>query len=152
MPSELVTTVLPLVGVALGAAGSFAAQYLVTRETKKQASRAAQAALRAERKEAILAFLDVCQRVERAAEHRFQNDNAFVEGSPELTHEMRFRQKCLDLVAGRHLGGTALDFTDCLTAAAYGRVPAGKDVWTFIKEGRTPFMEAAKAELGIVAD
>ncbi|MFF1875175.1 hypothetical protein [Kitasatospora herbaricolor] len=57
MTSELVTTVLPLEDVALGTAGSFATQYLTTRETTQQASRAALAAVTAERKEAILALL-----------------------------------------------------------------------------------------------
>ncbi|MFD5415323.1 hypothetical protein [Streptomyces nojiriensis] len=149
MPSVLITTALPLVGVALGAAGSFAAQYLSTRETKRQASRATAAAVRAERKEAILVLLEICQRVERVAEHRYQNNNSFVDGSPELTHEMWFRQKCLDLVVSRHLSDMAFRFTDRLMAAAYGRVPDGIEVWDFIHEKRGPFMEAAKAELGI---
>jgi hypothetical protein len=38
--SDLVTSLLPLVGVALGSAGTFAGQYLATRETKKQAKAA----------------------------------------------------------------------------------------------------------------
>ncbi|MFJ4681564.1 hypothetical protein [Kitasatospora sp. NPDC088783] len=64
MTSELVATVPPLVDVALGAAGSFATQYLATRETKQQASRAALTAVTTERKEAVLAFLEASQRVE----------------------------------------------------------------------------------------
>jgi hypothetical protein len=149
--SDLVTVALPLVGVVLGSAGTFAGQYLATRETKKQADATAVAAARAERKEAILAFLDICQRVERAAEHRYQNDNKFVEGSPELTHEMWFRQKCLELVAGSPVRSTAFQYADRLMAAAYGRVPAGGAVWDFISEKRQPFMEAAKAELTITS-
>jgi hypothetical protein len=148
----LVATVLPLVGVVLGSAGTFAGQYLATRETKKQADAAAVAATRAERKEAILAFLNVCQKVERAAEHRYQHDNKFVEGSPELTHEMWFRQKCLELVAGSRVRSTAFQYADRLMAATYGRLPKGKEVWGFIAEKREPFLDAAKEELRIASD
>lgn len=152
MSSELVTVALSLAGVAVGAASSFAAQYVVMRETKKQESRASEAAVRAERKEAILALLDICQRVERAAEHRYQNEDRFVDGSPELIHEMRFRRKCLELVAGRRLSEAATEYTKRLWAAAFGHLPAGTDVWSFVDEKRDPFMEAAKAELGVPTD
>jgi hypothetical protein len=95
--------------------------------------------------------LDVCQRVERAAEHRYQNENRFVEGSPELTHEMWFRQKCLELVARSRVRSTAFEYADRLMAATYGRVPKDMEVWKFIGEKRGPFMDAAKDELMIVS-
>ncbi|MEU1600960.1 hypothetical protein ABZ468_51745 [Streptomyces sp. NPDC005708] len=149
MASEVLTTLLSLAGVGVGSAASFAAQYLTSRETKAQAAATAAAALRAERKQALHDFLESCQRVERAAEHRFQNDNRFVEGSPTLTHDMWFRLKCLDLVSSRRLNDAAYQFADRLMKATYGGPPNGKDVWEFINEKRGPFMEAAKVELDI---
>ncbi|MGY0231339.1 hypothetical protein [Longispora urticae] len=142
-------TVLPLIGVALGSAGTLVGQFLATRETKKQARANAAAALRAERKEAILAFLDIVQRVERVAERRYQNDNRFVEGSPDLTHEMWYRQKCIDIVGSRELRGPAYELADRLMKATYGKMPKGVEVWPYIGEKRDPFLKAARTELGV---
>jgi len=136
----------------IGSAGTFAGQYLATRETKKQADAAAVAAARAERKEAILAFLIICQKVEHAAEHRYHQGNKFVEGSPDLTHEMWFRQKCLELVADSRVRSSAFDYANRLMAATYGRLPEGKEVWSFIAEKREPFLAAAKEELRVASD
>src|SRR5215472_7964775 len=149
--SDLVSVALPLVGVVLGSAGTFAGQYLATRQTKKQADAAAAAAERAERKEAILAFLNICQKVEHAAEESYTHDNKFVEGSPDLTHEMWFRQKALDLVAGADVRRTAYEYADRLMAATYGRVPERQEVWPFINEKREPFLEAGRQELRVAS-
>jgi hypothetical protein len=37
-------------------------------------------------------------------------------------------------------------------ASVYGSVPKGTAVWDFITEKRRPFMDAARAELGITPD
>lgn len=152
MSSGLAATVLPLVGVVLGSAGTFSGQYLATRETKKQAKASAVAVGRAELKDEVLKFLEACQRVEQAAEDRFMNGNQFVEGSPQLTHEMWLRQKIIDLIATRRIRDTAYQFTDRLMGAAYGRVPDGVAVWDFVTEKREPFMDAVRDALVIVVD
>jgi hypothetical protein len=98
--SDLLTSLLPLAGVALGSAGTFLGQYLATRETKKQARAAADARLRAERKEAILAFLDACQKVEAAAEDLYQKHDRDEAAVPALTHNMWLQQKYVDIICG----------------------------------------------------
>ncbi|MFJ8723591.1 hypothetical protein [Streptomyces sp. NPDC093269] len=116
-------------------------------ETKKGAAAAAAAALRAERKEAILSFLESCQRVEKAAEHRY-HEKEYFHGSPELTHDMWLRQKAIEIVAGREVRHTAYEFANRLAEATYSNVPDGVTVWAFLSEKRNPFLKAARAELG----
>jgi hypothetical protein len=149
MPSDWLSTLLPLVGVALGASGAFAGQYLATRETKHQARLDAEHAIRDERKQAIKDFLRISQKVERVAEHRWQNDNTFVEGSPDLTHEMWYRQKCIDLVVSEPVREAARKYAWYMSEATYGRVPEGMSVWGYLTEAREPFLAAARSELGI---
>lgn len=108
-------------------------------------------AQRAERKEAILAFLEVCQRVERAAERRFQEGDRYIEGSAELTHQMWFHQKVLDLVSSPQVRESALRFSQRLNDVTYGRIAKGRDFWDFVNERRQPFIDAARVELGVSA-
>lgn len=148
MTDRLLAYILPLVGVVLGAAGTFAGQYLATRETRKQARSAAETALRSERKEAVLAFLEACQQVEAAAEHLFFKGSVREE-APRLTHQMWYRCKCLELVCGTRVRKTAVEYADRLMTAAHDGVPGGAKVWVWLGETRGPFLKAAKDELGI---
>lgn len=147
MSSDLVAIALPLVGVALGSAGTFAGTYLTTRETKKQAKAAKDAAAYAELKEATLGFLEACQRVEQAAEHRYMHEDRYVKESPELTHEMWYREKCLEIVTGPRVRHTALEFATRLNDATYKGVPHGTKAWDYVSQKRDPFMAAVRAAL-----
>jgi hypothetical protein len=144
--SDLVSSLLPLAGVALGSAGTFLGQYLATRETKKQARAGAVARLRAERKEAILSFLDACQRVEAAAEDLYLKHDRDEMTIPALTHKMWLQQKYIDIICGRTLRDRAFLLAERLHSAAYTRpdIP----VWDWVNERRAPFLEAARIELG----
>jgi hypothetical protein len=62
--SAISTTLLPLVGVVLGASGTLVGQYLTTRVTVQRDKREQEAKERAERKEAIMGFLSAAQVVE----------------------------------------------------------------------------------------
>jgi hypothetical protein len=143
--SDVLSSLLPLAGVALGSAGTFLGQYLATRETKKQARAAADARLRAERKEAILAFLDACQKVEAAAEDLYQKHDRDEATVPALTHYMWLQQKYVDIICGPMLRNTAFLLTERLHSAAYTRPDT--PVWEWVNERRGPFLEAARIEL-----
>ncbi|MDV7220419.1 hypothetical protein [Streptomyces prunicolor] len=153
MSSQLVTAAVTLAGVALGATGTVGAQYLATRDTRKQIAATREAAIRAERKEAILNFLASCQQVEHIAEQRSQNANKFVEDSPGLTHDLWFRQKSLDLVAGAQVRHTAFELANRLVDSVYGDTHRNlHDLQAYLHEKRGPFLHAAKKELGIPQD
>jgi hypothetical protein len=143
--SDLLSSLLPLAGVALGSAGTFLGQYLASRETKKQARAAADARLRAERKEAILSFLDACQNVEAAAEDLYLEHDRDELAIPALTHKMWLQQKYLDIICGPTLRNRAYLLTDRLHSVAYTRPDT--PVWELVNERRSPFLEAARAEL-----
>jgi hypothetical protein len=149
MSSDWVTAVIPLAGVALGVIGTVAVQYSSTRETSRQAKAAAAAAIRADRIKAVLAFLKVCQKVERFAQEHARVDNPDVNAT---TDEMWFRHKWVELVSGPTVSLTAFQFADRLNAAVYNsqNIPANQTVYKFINEKRQPFMDAAGEELRIM--
>jgi len=148
MSSTLAPSVFTLAGVALGVVGTLGAQYLATRESRRAAKAAAKEALRQERKAAVLAFLDVCQRAENAAEDRaFGREQR---ADPDaLKHDLWYRQKCIELVAGEDVQSTAFDYADRLTVALFDAAPTQTEVFGFIAEERLPFLNAARAELGV---
>lgn len=138
-----------LLGAVIGIASTLLTERWRTRTTLQQEQRLAASRLRDEHKEAILNFLASCQQVEIAAEHRSQNNNHFVEGSPGLTHDMWFRQKSLDLVAGARVRETAYALAGCLMETVYGEHRTVGEVQDFIHKQRGPFLDAAKEALGI---
>lgn len=141
--------VLPLIGVALGAGGSFAVQFLVTRASREQARLDRLASLRAERKDAIREFLENAQSVERAAERRFLHDDVDHADVVPLTHRMWCLQKCIDLVGSPELRKAASGYAWRLHDVMYKEQPESPDVWERIRELRDPFLEAARVELGV---
>jgi hypothetical protein len=147
--STVMSVVIPLLGVIVGAAGALLVQYLGTRVRKQQAEAAAKAAARAERKEAILAYLQATQSVEQAAERRYANGE-LPNGYRTRMHNMWVQQKYIELVGSATLIEKAKRYADeCLIAAIYGEQPEGSDVWHFLEEYNQPFLAAARAELGL---
>jgi hypothetical protein len=140
--------VIPLIGVAVGSAGVLSAQYLSTRVTQEQAEAARQAAIRAERKSAILALLEATQRVEQAAEERYLTGK-LPDDFPARVHDMWFQNRCIMLVNKPDLIEKCQGYVWCLHAAIYRELPEGVDVYQFIKQHFDPFLAAARAELGL---
>ena len=142
---------IPLAGVALGVVGTVAVQYSSTRETSRQAKAAAAAATRADRTKAVLAFLKICQKVERFAREDARVDNPDVNAT---TDEMWFRHKWVELVSGPEVSQTCFQFANRLNDAVYNsqNIPDNQTVYSFINEKRQPFMDAAGDELRIMPD
>jgi hypothetical protein len=96
----ILTASLSLAGVALGAGGTLLGQYLTTRVTRAEAQATREAALRAERKAAIVEFLAAAQHIEHLCEKLWiarLPRNAEETALP--THRMWLLQKTIDLVA-----------------------------------------------------
>jgi hypothetical protein len=134
--------------VVLGAAGALLGTYLSTRVTAQQAKDAKAASVRAEYKAAIEAFLEAAETVEQAAGRRYQ-EGRLPQDVGSRTHQMWFRQKCIELVCSRALNDKTMDYASRMHHACYGELPTDKDVWAFMQERREPFLAAARQELRI---
>lgn len=91
---------LSLVGVVLGAAGTLFGQYLVSRASTRQLEVQEAAAHRAELKEAVLRFVSLALRVEKAALTR--SDGGGITSGPELDQlvdDLWLAQAEIDLAA-----------------------------------------------------
>jgi hypothetical protein len=146
--SDLATGAFTIAGVVVGAAGAIVQQYMITRESKRASKAAARAALRSERKEAVLAFLAICQRVEGAAEARaFGREPS---GDLDaLKQDLWYQQKCIELVAGNSVRSAAFTYAKWLTTAIFDDAPTGAAIFDFIAQQRLPFINAAQTELEI---
>jgi hypothetical protein len=138
--------ILPLVGVALGTAGTLTGQYLATRGESRRHSDQRTAALRAERKEAIARFLDAVQRVEQEIDNRRRGRPAEAEIG-DLVHAMWLAKKLLELVSGADTANAAHFYAKAL----HGQLSGDRDDPSSAPERplRGEFMEAARAELGV---
>lgn len=149
--SALTSVVIPLFGVVVGAMGVLSAQYLSTRVSKQQAEIDRRVAVRAERKGALLAFLEATQRVEQTAEERYETgklpDNFAVH-----VHDMWFQNRCIMLVSTPDVIEKSQAYVRCLHRAIYRELPNGIDIWQFVKEYFDPFLDAARDELGLDHD
>jgi hypothetical protein len=146
--TTITTVLIPLIGVIVGATGAFLAQYLSTRVSKQQAEAAAKASARAERKEAIMTFLQAAQAVEHAAEQRYESGN-LPESFTASMHNLWFEQKRLELICSTALNDKALSYVWCIHQACYRQVPEDTDIWQFLRKKREPFLARAREELGI---
>ena len=147
--SDAASVVISVAAIVVGAGGALLAQHLNNRVTTKQASAAAQAAFRAERKEAILAFLEVAQRLEEAAEHRYTTHDDLPKDIENTIHQMWFRRKCLELVGSTELSKKAQSYSYRMETACKRDPPKGIDIWGYLREERLPFLVAAREDLGI---
>jgi hypothetical protein len=146
--STVETALLPLVGVMLGTGGILVGQYLTTRSTREKDIADRRAALRAERKDAIIEFLLSTRRAERTAA-LFKESGRRPADSEAISDEMWHMQKCLTLVAAQQLRDASQLYADRLNQALWHGIPEDASVWEYIDKQRHQFMQAARAELGI---
>ncbi|GLY87930.1 hypothetical protein Airi02_058590 [Actinoallomurus iriomotensis] len=143
-------TILPLVGVAVGAASTLTGQYLTTRVAVRREEREQSTAERTERKDAILGFLSAAQSVEllldRRPDHRSPDDAEMW----DRLHDLWLAKKACELVCSPRLAQAAHDYTVSLHDLLRGRNPTEQpDVK---RELRYALMEAARTELGVTGD
>ncbi|AIR96303.1 hypothetical protein [Streptomyces glaucescens] len=132
---------LSLAGVALGAGGSLFGQYLVSRVGARQLEAQETAAHRAELKDAVLKFLGIASRVEKAALAR--SDGGRVLAGDELDRlvdDLWLAQAEIDLAAGSEpLRGAAYRYALHLAEAARGE----RADTSALRAPQAQFMDAA---------
>jgi hypothetical protein len=143
----VMSALLPLVGVLLGAAGTVAGQYLATRsDARRDAARRASDS-RLERKAAIVDFLAAVQRVEQYLDNRRHDRPTPPEPVDQQVHALWLAKKVIELVCGFDLSKAAHRYTGTLANAV--RSPSKDAGLADQRATRADFMEAARRELGI---
>lgn len=151
-------TVLPLVGVALGTAGTLLGQRFATRADARRDALQRADAQRGERKEAIISFLSAAERIETVrASAAYDHDRAADVDIADLTHALWLAKKLIEIVCSAGLAQAAHDYTRELDRCTWRLKRNG---WTGISaalterehELRVQFMEAARRELGYAGE
>ncbi|WP_406514557.1 hypothetical protein OG851_43395 (plasmid) [Streptomyces sp. NBC_00161] len=139
-------SLLPLVGVALGTAGTLIGQYLVARLDTRRDERQQREALRAERKEAIVGFFRASQNVERARDQISSGGPREAVELEKHVHELWLAKKIIELVCSAELAQAAHDYT--LELADNARM-AGREPSLVNEHGlRAAMVEMARLEMG----
>ncbi|NSC20010.1 hypothetical protein FM076_01825 [Streptomyces albus subsp. chlorinus] len=102
-------TVLALVGVLVGTAGTLLGQYMTTRVEERRDRRQRMDARRAERKEAVLGFLAAAQRVELVLDRRELGLPAPDDPADEKLHDLWLAKKAVELACSHETAQAAHD-------------------------------------------
>ncbi|MGP3949589.1 hypothetical protein [Streptomyces sp. 7N604] len=138
-------TVLALIGVLLGTAGTLVGQYLATRVEVQRDRRQRTDAERAERKEAILGFLAAAQRVELILDRRELGLPTSEDPADEKLHDLWLAKKAVELTCAHETAQAAHDYTTVLHTHMRNTVPSEQNPAK--REYRYAFMEAARNAL-----
>jgi hypothetical protein len=144
--STVSPTVLPLVGVFLGTTATLVSQHLATRVSQREAKIQRAAVLRAERKAAIVDFLDAAQRVEHLLDRTQRGGQADEQEAGELMHRLWLTYKCAEIVCSVATAQKAQDYTLQLHHYVWDGIPEGSGSSTK-REARHAFLDAAGKEL-----
>ncbi|MFE6775101.1 hypothetical protein [Streptomyces sp. NPDC057702] len=137
-------TVLALIGVLLGTAGTLVGQYLATRVDLQRDRRHRAENERAERKEAMLEFLAAAQRVELILDRRKLGLPAS-DSADEKLHDLWLAKKAVELTCARETAQAAHAYTTVLHT--HIRNSASSEQSRGKRDSRYAFMEAARAAL-----
>ena len=153
--AALSTGAYTIIGVAVGSAVSTLGVVATNWTTASQAREQRRTLIRQERKDAILALVEVGQEVERLAELRFQGRE--IANLTASTDRMWVRLRSLDLVATAQLRAPAYSYAWGLHDAVYEELTdvlvekdiSYKDIYAFLGAKRDPFLDAARRELDV---
>jgi hypothetical protein len=146
--STISAVILPLVGVALGTAGTLTGQYLAVGAERRRHKAELAAAARSEVKQAITEFLAVAQRAERVVDNAVDRSVATERDTVDsMLHELWLSKKLMELVCSHELSTAAHAYTSVLDRMARGT--AGEPERQRQRVTRGDFMEAARQELGV---
>ncbi|MEU0843202.1 hypothetical protein ABZ370_27490 [Streptomyces sp. NPDC005962] len=138
-------TVLALIGVLLGTAGTLIGQHLANRVEVQRGHRHRADVARAERKEAISGFLKAVQRVELVLDRRKLGMPTLDDPEDEKLHELWLAKKAVELVCSTEVSQAAHDYTTLLHTLM--RTPDDRGRSPVKRERREVFMEVAREEL-----
>jgi hypothetical protein len=154
--ASLTPAIFSLVGVAIGTLGSLTVGYFTTRTTREQARMQRDAALRSERKDAILEYLSIVQDCQN---HLVLCTVESAEPPPgwdqkrewsRLDDRLWFHCKKLLLMAQREplrIAATAL--AEAVDSAMKNKVPEGIHWWDYVDPFEERFLDSAREDLGI---
>jgi predicted transcriptional regulator len=140
------SAILPLVGVLLGTTATLVSQYLSTRLSQREAAARRTSDQRAERKAAIVEFLDAAQRVEHLLDRVDRGGEQDEHEAGELMHRLWLSYKCAEIICSAALGQTAQEYSRELHHYVWDGRPEGP-ASTSKREARYAFLDAAAKEL-----
>jgi hypothetical protein len=152
MADTAFVTALVTVSVAVISAGAaLPGQTVALRISRREANAARASALRAERKEAFVEFLDAAQQVEYLIERwwlvpqeRDGNEAA------SLTHKMWFCHKKIMFLCSATVSRTAGAYAGRMNSYVWSGIPEDvREQEDYFDGVRQPFLDAAQEELGI---
>lgn len=132
-----------LLGTVIGSASSLLSQQLASRAAERRERLASEAQHREERRQAIEAFLEAAQEVDRVASH--QDDRP-----PEIIHQLWLRYHRLAILASDQLQGPLKEFADILNLSFWEGTSDGGPLWQHLQGPRDRFGIAARAELTLL--
>jgi hypothetical protein len=158
-----VPAVFSLLGVVVGASGSFLAVYYAQRTTREQARLQHEAAMRNELKEVLLEYLSVVEDswafldglwgkqplVSKAGERL--SDEAVDQEAARRNHDVWLYQQKLNLVASSAVRQSALKLTGHLYEATFHRERIETGLWQYLAPAQEQFLAAAREDLGVAA-
>ncbi|HXL96456.1 MAG TPA: hypothetical protein VN969_46700 [Streptosporangiaceae bacterium] len=151
------STLLPPVGVVIGASGTLLGQHLALRVDARCEAAQRAADQRAERKDAIICFLSTTEWVEQRRDERPGKPDRGNSALVELMHAGWLAKKIIELVCSGELAQAALDYplelnraSKELRSGSTGQRPTGLSAreWRL----RAEFMEAARHETGYAGE
>jgi hypothetical protein len=135
------------------ASAALLGQSIAVRSNRKVAIDARQAALRVERRDVFFKFLESAQDVERIIEKLLYPEELTGDEVARITHEMRVGYKKIELLCSKTASQAAADYLDAINGLAWsawhGKISTVDDLGDLLVEMRSPFLKAAKEELGI---
>jgi hypothetical protein len=152
----IIPAIFSLAGVAIGAAGSVIVAFFATRVTSEQARAQRQNELREERKTMILDYLRAAQETHDYAARLWEvasdlpDEPARRHEASRLDSEMWFQQKKLLIVATGPLRSASVAWSELLSTALEHSLPTETSFWDFIEPTQSEFLDAARADLGII--
>lgn len=158
----LAPAIFSLIGVAVGAAGSFGGVLVTQRTTRQQARAQLETARRTERKETILGYLDAVEdswmlmdglwgrRPLVSKKGEVLNDDADIEHERHMrNHDVWYHQTRINLVMPKPVREAALALTNRIYEATFHPDRVASNLWQYIEPAQTAFLDAARRDLGI---
>jgi len=140
-----------LLGALLGSMTSVLVYRMQARLAEQERAGRRAAASRAERKEAVRAFISAGREVEALAEAREAHKEIDDDAVRHAVNLMWLAVTEVELFCADQTGRAAVQFTEDLRDTAFGRHPSEREVWQHLAESRVRFLKAARTELALSA-
>lgn len=139
-----------LAGAAIGSAVTLYTQSSSRRHTDKLALEAKKSALRDDRRDAVYAFIEAGQEVDRHIDAQDQTGHRDDDAARAAMHRMWYRLNCMKVLGNQPLFEAADRLTWRMHCALWeGTPPEYPNVYAFMSEERDKFIAVATQELDL---